>query len=45
MWKKLVDMTMEQNQRNYDRLNISLSNRDIMGESCTTTCCRRSLPT
>ncbi len=33
MWKKLVDMTMEQNQRNYDRLNISLSNKDIMGES------------
>lgn len=33
MWKKLVDMTMEQNQRNYDRLNVSLTNKDIMGES------------
>ena len=33
MWKKLVDMTMEQNQINYDRLNVSLTNKDIMGES------------
>ncbi|MDO2949165.1 arginine--tRNA ligase [Aeromonas simiae] len=33
MWKKLVDMTMEQNQRNYDRLNVSLTSKDIMGES------------
>ena len=31
MWKKLVDMTMEQNQRNYDRLNISLSNKGHHG--------------
>lgn len=33
MWKKLVDITMEQNQGNYDRLNVSLSRKDIMGES------------
>lgn len=33
MWKKLVDVTMIQNQRNYDRLNVSLSREDVMGES------------
>nr|WP_086940407.1 arginine--tRNA ligase [Thaumasiovibrio occultus] len=33
MWKQLVDVTMEQNQRNYDRLNVSLSRDDVMGES------------
>ncbi|MGL5947982.1 MAG: arginine--tRNA ligase [Aeromonas sp.] len=33
MWKKLVDMTMAQNQINYDRLSIRLTNADIMGES------------
>ncbi len=33
MWKKLVDITMVQNQRNYDRLNVSLSREDVMGES------------
>lgn len=33
MWKKLVAITMEQNQRNYDRLNISLTDKDVMGES------------
>jgi arginyl-tRNA synthetase len=33
MWKKLVDITMEQNQHNYDRLNVSLSRNDVMGES------------
>ncbi|MBE2896534.1 arginine--tRNA ligase [Pasteurellaceae bacterium HPA106] len=33
MWRKLVDITMEQNQRTYDRLNVTLSNDDIMGES------------
>ncbi|GEM74757.1 arginine--tRNA ligase [Vibrio sagamiensis] len=33
MWKKLVDITMIQNQRNYDRLNVSLTNDDVMGES------------
>lgn len=33
MWRKLVDITMEQNQRNYDRLNVSLSAENVMGES------------
>jgi arginyl-tRNA synthetase len=33
MWKKLVDITMTQNQHNYDRLNVSLTRNDIMGES------------
>ena len=33
MWKKLVDITMAQNQIIYDRLNVSLSEKDVMGES------------
>lgn len=33
MWKKLVDITMEQNQRNYDRLNVTLTAENVMGES------------
>ncbi|WP_439256824.1 arginine--tRNA ligase [Lonepinella sp. BR2271] len=33
MWKKLVDMTMSQNQLNYNRLNVSLTEKDVMGES------------
>lgn len=33
MWRKLVDITMEQNQSTYDRLNVTLSQQDIMGES------------
>lgn len=33
MWKKLVDITMIQNQRNYERLNVSLTRDDVMGES------------
>jgi arginyl-tRNA synthetase len=33
MWKKLVDITMTQNQSNYDRLNVSLTRNDVMGES------------
>lgn len=33
MWRKLVDITMTQNQENYDRLNVSLTKDDIMGES------------
>ncbi|SEQ31974.1 arginine--tRNA ligase [Basfia succiniciproducens] len=33
MWKKLVDMTMQQNQRNYERLNVTLTEKDVMGES------------
>lgn len=34
MWKKLVNITMEQNQLSYERLNVTLTNAaDIMGES------------
>ncbi|UGA53879.1 arginine--tRNA ligase [Vibrio sp. VB16] len=33
MWKKLVDVTMIQNQHNYDRLSVSLTRDDVMGES------------
>ncbi|NKI74074.1 arginine--tRNA ligase [Dickeya sp. CFBP 2040] len=33
MWRKLVDITMVQNQHSYDRLNVSLSANDVMGES------------
>lgn len=33
MWKKLVDITMVQNQKNYDRLNVSLTTDNVMGES------------
>lgn len=33
MWQKLVKMTMDQNQEIYDRLNITLKPKDIMGES------------
>ncbi|WP_213991204.1 arginine--tRNA ligase [Sodalis sp. dw_96] len=33
MWRKLVDITMAQNQRIYDRLNVTLSRKDVMGES------------
>ncbi|SHO55913.1 arginine--tRNA ligase [Vibrio quintilis] len=33
MWKKLVDVTMSQNQKNYDRLNVSLTRDNVMGES------------
>ncbi len=33
MWQKLVKITMEQNQRNYDRLNVTLTEKDVMGES------------
>lgn len=33
MWQKLVNITMEQNQRIYDRLNITLTPKDVMGES------------
>ncbi|PCS22275.1 arginine--tRNA ligase [Candidatus Enterovibrio escicola] len=32
-WQKLVKITLEQNQCNYDRLNVSLTNKDVMGES------------
>ena len=30
MWKKLVNMTMVQNQKLYDRLDVTLSDKDIM---------------
>jgi arginyl-tRNA synthetase len=33
MWKKLVDITMSQNQLVYDRLNVTLTRKDVMGES------------
>ncbi len=33
MWKKLVDITMSQNQKIYDRMNVTLSRKDVMGES------------
>ncbi len=33
MWKKLVDITMSQNQQVYDRLNVTLTRNDVMGES------------
>ncbi|WP_437611991.1 arginine--tRNA ligase [Erwinia sp. V71] len=33
MWKKLVDITMTQNQKVYDRLNVTLTRKDVMGES------------
>lgn len=33
LWKQLVDITMQQNQRNYDRLNVSLTRDNVMGES------------
>ncbi|EJH7536582.1 arginine--tRNA ligase [Salmonella enterica] len=33
MWRKLVDLTMTQNQITYDRLNVTLTRDDVMGES------------
>ncbi|MGU3523260.1 arginine--tRNA ligase [Enterobacteriaceae bacterium C23F] len=33
MWRKLVDITMKQNQITYDRLNVTLTRDDVMGES------------
>ncbi|MDW8846439.1 arginine--tRNA ligase [Erwinia sp. MMLR14_017] len=33
MWKKLVDITMTQNQLIYDRMNVTLTRKDVMGES------------
>ncbi|MBS9541148.1 arginine--tRNA ligase [Morganella morganii subsp. morganii] len=33
MWRKLVDITMQQNQETYNRLNVTLTEDDIMGES------------
>nr|MDT0252647.1 arginine--tRNA ligase [Endozoicomonas sp.] len=33
LWKKLVDITLSHNQEVYDRLNVSLTPSDVMGES------------
>ncbi|EKT62662.1 arginine--tRNA ligase [Providencia burhodogranariea] len=33
MWRKLVDITMQQNQETYHRLNVTLTEDDVMGES------------
>ena len=33
MWRKLVDITMTQNQITYKRLNVTLTRDDVMGES------------
>ncbi|MQL47424.1 arginine--tRNA ligase [Photorhabdus khanii] len=33
MWRKLVDITMAQNQQTYDRLNVTLTQDAVMGES------------
>jgi len=33
MWRKLVDVTMKQNQITYDRMNVTLTRDDVMGES------------
>ncbi|HDK6878140.1 TPA: arginine--tRNA ligase [Klebsiella quasipneumoniae] len=33
MWRKLVDITMSQNQITYDSLNVTLTRDDVMGES------------
>lgn len=33
LWRKLVDITMTQNQETYNRLNVTLTRDDVMGES------------
>ena len=33
MWRQLVDITMSQNQLTYNRLNVTLTRDDVMGES------------
>ncbi|WP_205516426.1 arginine--tRNA ligase [Morganella morganii] len=33
MWRKLVDITMQQNQETYNRLNVTLTEDNVMGES------------
>ena len=33
MWQKLVKMTMDQNQKLYERLDVTLTEKDVMGES------------
>ncbi|WP_067566548.1 arginine--tRNA ligase [Candidatus Doolittlea endobia] len=32
MWRKMVDITMTKNQKIYDRLNVTLTHADVMGE-------------
>lgn len=39
MWRKLVDITMTQNQKTYERLNVTLTRDDVMGKASTTQCC------
>ncbi|PPI88197.1 arginine--tRNA ligase [Candidatus Pantoea edessiphila] len=33
IWKKIVNLSINQNQKIYDRLNVTLTHKDIMGES------------
>lgn len=33
LWRKLIDITMTQNQLTYNRLNVTLTKDDVMGES------------
>lgn len=33
MWQKLINITMTQNQATYERLSVTLTDKDIMGES------------
>ncbi|MDO4450728.1 MAG: arginine--tRNA ligase [Moraxella sp.] len=33
MWRKLVAITMTQNQASYERLGVTLTDKDVMGES------------
>lgn len=33
MWRKLVDITIAQNQLTYNRLNVTMTEGDVMGES------------
>jgi len=37
MWRQLVDISMQQNQHNYDLLGVSLTPEDIRGESAYNT--------
>ncbi|AFP85409.1 arginyl-tRNA synthetase [secondary endosymbiont of Heteropsylla cubana] len=37
LWRKLVDITISQNQKIYERLNVTLTREDIMGESLYST--------
>lgn len=33
MWRKLVDITLNHNQQTYNRMGVSLTKQDVMGES------------